>query len=383
MAYRWLGCLPLLAAFAGAPCASAADQTPIKIGFHGALTGPFSVDGLNGQTAINMAIDTWNKAGGIKGHPIQLITYDDQAKPDQAVPIANKLVGDDKVVAVISATLSEPTKAAAPFVQDAGIPYVSTFASSPDITSIGDYVFRIGILGELEGRAAAKTISDVVKKKRVVMLTVKSDLGHQVSKGFHSVAKQFDLEIVKEIEFSISDRQFGPVIADIKALNPDVVFMTGYYFNGTFLPQLRSAGSDATFVGMSSFSAKQFIDIGGTAAEGALVVNVIDWSNPSPTTKDFLDDFEKKTGFPPTASAAHAYAGAQVLFRAIQNSTDMSPSEIRNNLASTKFDTVVGPLSFNSRHEAKRVAYISEIKNGSYTTRETIDDSVLLAPPEK
>jgi hypothetical protein len=61
----------------------------------------------------------------------------------------------------------------------------------------------------------------------------------------------------------------------------------------------------------------------------------------------------------------------------------MSPSEIRNNLASTKFDTVVGPLSFNSRHEAKRVAYISEIKNGSYTTRETIDDSVLLAPPEK
>jgi hypothetical protein len=72
-----------------------------------------------------------------------------------------------------------------------------------------------------------------------------------------------------------------------------------------------------------------------------------------------------------------------VLFTAIEKSADMTPVEIRDNLATMKFDTVVGPLSFNSRHEARRVAYISEIKDGKFTTRATVDDPVLLAPPEK
>jgi branched-chain amino acid transport system substrate-binding protein len=279
MAKNWFMAAAVAAALVGS-MSNAPAETPVKIGFHGALTGPFSVDGLGGQAAINIAVEKWNKAGGIKGHPIDLIAYDDQAKPDLAVPIANKLVGDDKVVAVLSSTLSEPTKAAAPFVNEAGIPYVSTFASSPDITKLGDFVFRVGILGELEGRAAAKTIATTLNKHKVVLLTVKSDLGKQVSTGFKEVAAQFHIDIVKEIEFSIQDRQFGPVIANIKELAPEAVFMTGYYFNGTFLPQLRSAGVDIPFVGMTSFTANQFLSIAGPAGEGALIVNVINWSNP-------------------------------------------------------------------------------------------------------
>jgi branched-chain amino acid transport system substrate-binding protein len=358
-------------------------QTPVKVGFHGALTGPNSVDGLAGQVSTQMVVEKWNKAGGINGHPIELVTYDDQAKPDVAVPIANKLVGDDKVVAVLSATLSEPTKAAAPFVDEAKIPYVSAWASSPDVTKIGDYVFRIGLLGEVEGKAAAMAIGEVLKKKRVVMMTVKSDLGKQVSAGFHEVAQKLNVEILKEIEFSAQDRQYGPAIANIKSLDADAVFMTGYYFNGTFVPQLRAAGLDIPFVGMSSFSATQFLDIAGPSAEGALVTTAIDWSTPSPALKSFLDEFQKRAGYAPTSSSAHSYTAADVLFTAMAATKDFNPTEIRDKLAAMKFDTIVGPIKFNSRHEPLRVVYISELKSGKFTTRAVLDDPVLLAPPDK
>jgi branched-chain amino acid transport system substrate-binding protein len=371
-----------LAVFVLASCGSVHAQTSVKVGFHGALTGPNSVEGLAGQIATQMVVEKWNKAGGINGHPIDLVIYDDQAKPDVAVPIANKLVGDDKVVAVLSSTISEPTKAAAPFVDEAKIPYISAWAASPDITKIGSYVFRLGPLGEVEGKAAAMALADVLKKKRVVMMTIKNDMGKQNSAGFHEMAKKLNIEILKEIEFSPQDRQYGPAIANIKSLNPDVVFMTGYYFNGTFVPQLRAAGVDIPFVGMSSFSAAQFLDIAGPSAEGALVTTAIDWSTPLPVVKSFLEEFQKRAGYAPTSASAHAYAAADLLFTAMAATRDFNPTDIRDKLAAMKFDTVIGPIKFNSLHEAVCVVYISEVKSGRFVTRAVLDDPAL-APPDK
>jgi branched-chain amino acid transport system substrate-binding protein len=361
---------------------SASAETPIKVGLQAVLTGPNSVDGVNSQIAINLAVQTWNKAGGIKGRPIEIIALDDQAKPDLAVPVINRLLGEDDIVGILSATLSEPTKAAAPFAQDAGVPYISGWASSPDVTHAGDFIFRIGLLAPIEGKAGAAVISKIMQKKKVALVTVKSDLGKEVKRGFREVSDKLGLEVVGDLEFAVGDRQFGPMIANLKTLGAEVVFLTGYYFHGAIVPQMRAAGLDIPVVGMTSFSAQQFLDIAGPSANGMLVLNVIDWSNPSPELKDFLAAFNAKAGYAPTASAAHAYTGADVLFKAIEKAgTDHKA--VRDALASMQFSTIVGPLSFNSLHETKRVVYVSEVKDGKYTTKAIIDDPVLLAPPEK
>lgn len=361
---------------------SASAETPIKVGLQAVLTGPNSVDGVNSQIAINLAVQKWNKAGGIKGRPIEIIALDDQAKPDLAVPVINRLLGEDDIVGILSATLSEPTKAAAPFAQDAGVPYISGWASSPDVTHAGDFIFRIGLLAPIEGKAGAAVISKIMQKKKVALVTVKSDLGKEVKRGFREVSDKLGLEVVGDLEFAVGDRQFGPMIANLKTLGAEVVFLTGYYFHGAIVPQMRAAGLDIPVVGMTSFSAQQFLDIAGPSANGMLVLNVIDWSNPSPELKDFLAAFNAKAGYAPTASAAHAYTGADVLFKAIEKAgTDHKA--VRDALASMQFSTIVGPLSFNSLHETKRVVYVSEVKDGKYTTKAIIDDPVLLAPPEK
>ena len=98
---------------------AALAQAPIKIGFHAGLTGPAAADGVSGRTAAELAVEQINRGGGINGRKLELVVYDDQGKPDQVVPIANKLIGDDKVKAVVSTGFSGPTKAAAPKAEKA------------------------------------------------------------------------------------------------------------------------------------------------------------------------------------------------------------------------------------------------------------------------
>jgi branched-chain amino acid transport system substrate-binding protein len=361
--------------------AQAQDKTPIKIGFHAGLTGPAAADGLSCDIAVKLAFEEANKAGGINGRPLQLVGYDDQGKAEQAVPIANKLIGDG-VAAVISAGFSAPTKAAAPVFQEARIPYVVSIALQPDITKTGDFVFRVGSMGEVEGRAGAKLVGELLKKKSVVLLTIKTDFGKTVAAGFKSGAEKFGFKIAKEYEYSPGDRQFGPLVASIKADAPDLIYASGFYFTGApLLSQLRAAGVEVPFVGAQSYSSSKFIDIAGKAAEGAMITNVIDWSAPSSEEQAFFKAFEEKAGFRPEAAGSQAFASAQVLIAALRKSASSKPEDLRDALAATRMKTVVGDLSFNSLHEVQRAFPISVVKAGAWQHYGTINDPVLLAPP--
>lgn len=361
--------------------AAAQDKTPVKIGFHAGLTGPASADGLSAEIAVKLAVEEANKAGGIDGRPIELVSYDDQGKPDQAVPIANKLIGD-KVAAVISAGFSAPTKAAAPVFQEAHIPYVVAIALQPDITKSGDYVFRVGSMGEVEGRAGAKLIGDVLKAKSIVLLTIKTDFGKTVAAGLKSAADKFNFKIVREYEYSPADRQFGPMIASIKEDKPDLIYASGFYFTGgPLLNQIRAAGISVPFVGAQSYSSTKFIDIAGPASDGAIITNVIDWSGTTAQEKAFFDTFEKKAGFRPEAAGSQAYASAEVLIAALRAAKSTDPAAIRAALAATRMHTVVGDLSFNSLHEVQRSFPVSIVKDGKWQSHGVIEDPVLLAPP--
>ena len=354
---------------------------PVKIGFHAGLTGPASADGLSAEIGVKLAVETANKSGGINGRPIELVVYDDQGKPDQAVPIANKLIGD-KVVAVISAGFSAPTKAAAPVFQETHIPYVVAIAIQPDITKTGDYVFRVGSMGEVEGRAGAKLVGERLKAKSVVLLTIKTDFGKTVAAGFKSAADKFGFKIVKEYEYSPADRQFGTIVASVKADAPDVIYASGFYFTGgPLLNQLRAGGVEVPFVGAQSYSSSKFIEIAGAASNGAIITNVIDWSGKTPAEKSFFESFEQKAGFRPEAAGSQAFASAEVLIAALRAAKSTEPVAIRDALAATKMHTVVGDLSFNSLHEVQRSFPVSVVKDGKWQSDGVIDDPVLLAPP--
>lgn len=359
-------------------------QPPIKIGFHAGLTGPAAADGKAAEAAAQLAVDQINRAGGVLGRKLELIVYDDQFKPEVVVPLANRMIGDDKVRAVISAGFSAPTRAAAPVFQKAEVPYIAAISFAPEVTRAGDYVFRVTSVGEVQGRAGAKLVGDVLKKKRVVVITIKTDFGKTLVAGFKDAAPKFGIQILKEYEYSPGDRQFGPLVASIKADAPDAIYATGFYFTGgPLVSQLRAAGVTADIVGPESYSSQKFIEIAGAAAEGTLITNVIDWGSQSPEVTQFLADFEKKAGFKAEAVSAQTHAAISVLAAAIRRAASDEPKQIRAALEKTDLMTAIGKLSFNDLHEVRKVFPVSIVRNGAWTKFTTIDDMVLLAPPTK
>ncbi len=259
----------------------------IKIGFHAPLTGFAASDGKSASEGGLLAIEQVNAAGGINGKMLELVIYDDEAKPAQAIALANKLIGQDKVPVAVSGSYSGPTRSAAGVFQEAKIPYVAAYAIHPDITRAGDYVFRTSFLGEIQGRAGAKLIGEMLGKKRVVVITLQNDFGQSLAAGFKEAAGRFGITIVNEYEYSMKDRQFGSIVAKVKSDNPEAIYASGYYFNaGPLVSQLRAGGITVPVIGQEGYDSQKFIEIAGEAAEGVIITTSLDRDSDVPETRE-------------------------------------------------------------------------------------------------
>ena len=164
--------------------------------------------------------------------------------------LAVRMITKDGVVAGISGSYSGATRAAATIFAESKVPYISVYAIHPDITRAGDYVFRTSFMGEVQGRAGAKLIGEMLGKKRVVMVTLNNDFGKSLAAGFKEQAKNFGVSVLAEYDYSIKDREFGPIISKIKSDKPDAIYASGYFFTaGPMVSQIRSAGLNQPIVG--------------------------------------------------------------------------------------------------------------------------------------
>jgi branched-chain amino acid transport system substrate-binding protein len=220
--------IALAAGFALVAMAAPTLADPIRIGFNVPLTGFAAADGNSALTGAQLAVEQVNGAGGINGDMLELVVYDDQASPKESAPLAVKLTTQDEVIAGISGSYSGATRAAATIYQEEGVPYISAYAVHPDITRAGDYVFRTSFMGEVQGRAGAKLIGGMMGLKRVAVITLNNDFGKSLAAGFKERAANFGIEIVSEYEYSIKDREFGPIVSSVKADAPEAIYASGY-----------------------------------------------------------------------------------------------------------------------------------------------------------
>ncbi len=291
MALSWKSFAPVL--LAGVLAAGPAAADSVRVGFNVPLTGFAAADGTSALTGAELAVEEINAGGGINGTDIELVVYDDQASPKESVPIATKLATSDKVVAAISGSYSGATRAAAGVFQSKGIPYIAAYAVHPDITRTGDFVFRTSFVGLVQGRAGAKLIGDTLGKKRVVLITLKNDFGKSLAAGFKEAAERYGVEIVSEYEYSIKDRQFGPIVSKVKSDAPAAIYASGYFFTaGPLVSQLRSAGIEVPVIGQEGYDSDKFIEIAGAAAEGILITTSLDRDSDRPQVRDFIAKFE-------------------------------------------------------------------------------------------
>jgi branched-chain amino acid transport system substrate-binding protein len=362
---------------------TAAFAQDIRIGFHVPQTGFAAADGKSALHGAELAVEQINAKGGVLGRKLALVVYDDQAKADQAQPIANRLLGDG-VKIVISGSYSAPTRAAAGIFQQAKIPYISAYAIHPDITRAGDYVFRTSFMGEVQGRAGAKLVGDVLKKKRVTMINLNNDFGQALGAGFKEAAPKFGIEIVSEYNYGIGDRQFGSIVASVKRDNPDAIYASGYFFTaGPLVSQLRAGGVTATVIGQEGYDTPNFVDIAKAAAEGVIITTSLDRDTKDPEMRAFIEGYENKYGVAADMVAATTNTAVRVAADAIARAGAEDPLRIRDALRTSKVSTATGVITFNELGEIAKNVQAQVIKDGKFRHFAVIEDPVLLAPPSK
>jgi branched-chain amino acid transport system substrate-binding protein len=355
----------------------------IKVGITVPLTGFAAADGKSALDGAKLAVAQTNAKGGIKGEKIELVVYDDQASPKEAVPAATKLVEKDKVVAAIGGSYSGATRASASVFQNAQVPYAVAYAIHPDITRTGDFMFRVSAMGEVQGRAGAKLINDLGKKK-VALINIKNDFGQSLAAGFKEGAAKFGLTILGEHEYSLQDRQFGALVTNVKSQNPEVIYASGYFYTaGPLVNQLRAAGITATIIGQEGYDSDKFMEIAGPASEGVLVTTSLDRDSANPATKAFLADYKAAYNAGADMVAAATYTATQVVIDGLKQTAGKGGAALRDAMAAGTYESPIGKLSFNDLHEVKKDIQVQIVKDKAFRRHSIISDAVLLAPPSK
>jgi branched-chain amino acid transport system substrate-binding protein len=380
----------ILLGFASLVLLGAVTATParadIKIGFQVPLTGPAATDGKSAQIAGEMAVEDINAAGGVLGQKLQLVTYDDQAKSDQAIFTANKLIGEDGVKLVVNGSYSASGRAAAPVFQKAGVVMIAAYGVHPDITRAGDFMFRLVHLGPPQGVATALYVGNTLKLKKVSVITMDNDYGQATVDGFVEGAAKYGIEVVNKYSYSLKDRQFGSIVASVKRDNPDGVYATGYFFTGgPLVAQLRAAGITVPIIGSQAFDSEKFIEIAGPAAEGTYIIDSFDRDRKDEALQKFFAGFKERAGYAPEGVAAITYSAVKLMADGIKRANSAEPDKVRDAIAATKnFPLLEGNMNgFNSLHEIIMPIHVNEIKDGKFKPAGEIGDLNAFAPPEK
>src|SRR5262245_34327715 len=357
----------------------------IKIGFQAPLSGFAATDGKSAKIAAEMAIEDMNNAGGVLGEKLQLISYDDQAKSDQAIFTANKLIGDDGVKFAVNGSYSASGRAAVPIFQKAGIPFIAAYGVHPDITAAGDYCFRLVHLGPPQGRATALFVGQQLGFKRISAITMDNDYGHATMDGFLAGAPKYGLQILNKYSYALQDRQFGSIVASVKRDNPDAVYATGYFFTGgPLVAQLRAAGVTAPLIGSQAFDSEKFVEIAGAAANGTYIIDSFDRARNDPALKQFFAEFQKRAGYPPEGVAAVTYSAVRLMGDAIKRAGSTDQVKVRDAIAATKnFAMLEGNLiGFTKNREIIMPVSVNVIKDGKFSYAGSVDDLDAISPPE-
>ncbi len=375
----------ILIAVFGLLAGSAWAAGTVKIGLLAPLTGFAAADGLSVHNSVKLALERVNKEGGVLGKKVELVVYDDRANGKEAVALARKLIQQDRIVALVAGSYSTPTRAVAPIFQDEEIPLVSAYAVHPDITRAGNYCFRNGFLGMVEGKSAGYVSEKLLKAKRVALLTSDNDFGRTLAEGFKTYVKTRarGMKIISAQTYPFKEKDFKPYLSKIKELNPDLIFASGYYFQtGPIVKQAREMGMKTRILGEEGADSPKFIEIAGKAAEGFVIVTNLNRDDPRPEVQAFLKEYEKRYGIQPDMVGASAYDAFMIICDAIKRAGSLKGPDIRKAIAETKdFNGLTGVLKgFTDIGEVVKEVQVQIVRNGRFHHFGVVKDLGLITP---
>jgi branched-chain amino acid transport system substrate-binding protein len=367
----------LLTGLVGLRCGG--EKTPaaqaIEIGFFGALTGPEATFALSGRNGARLAVDQLNRSGGTLGKRLELLAEDDHNEPSEAASAVSKLITRDHVVALIGENASSRSLAAAPIAQNYQVPMVSPSSTNVEVTTKGDYIFRVCFIDSYQGKALATFARQTLKVETAALLVdSRSDYSVGLAGAFRDSFTRLGGRIIAEEKYAEGDSDFSAQLTAIRPLKPDAIVVPGYYTDaGLIARQARALGIEAKLLGADGWDSPKLLEIGGATVEGAYFSNHYSADNPSPAVRAFVADYRRAYGADPDSIAALSYDAARLIADAIHRAGSTEGNRVRDALASTKdFPAVTGKITMDADRNPVKPAVILRIEGGKFRYAATI-----------
>ena len=315
-----------LAALIG--CSGGADAPKeIVIGEYGSLTGTSATFGLSTKNGIDLATEEQNAAGGIATFPIRVVVEDDQSKAEEAATAVSKLLSRDRPVAVLGEVSSSRSLAAAPLLQTAQVPMISPSSTSPKVTQVGDYIFRVCFIDPFQGSGIAKFAYNTKGVRSVAILKdVKNDYSVGLAQYFTTTFTELGGAIIGEETYSEGDIDFKAQLTNLISKKPDALVLTGYYTEvGLISLQARELGFEGIFLGGDGWDSDKLVSTSQGKIVGGFYSNHYSVDDPSPRVQDFISKYEAKFGAKPDGLAALGYDAAKILYTSMEKVAAANP----------------------------------------------------------
>ena len=309
------------------------------------------------------------------------IVKDCKSTADEAMSVSSALVGE-KIVAQIGPLTSGDVAGSTPIMMQNKIPLIAPAATNEKVTldpttgKVQDYIFRVCFIDPFQGTLMAQFAADNLKAKNAVIYKDSStDYAKGLADYFKKTFAAKGGTIVAEEGFVKDDRDFKAVLTKIKSLNPDFIYVPGYYQEvAPLIKQARDLGITCAIGGSDGWVSDDLVKVAGAAnLNNTFLTTDFTAEDKDAKVVQFVGDFKTKYNKTPNSFNALGYDAVQMLAQAIKDAGAADPVKIKDALAQIKdFVGVTGKMTIDANHNPIKAGIIIENVDGKQVMKTRI-----------
>jgi branched-chain amino acid transport system substrate-binding protein len=356
-----LGLALVVGLLPGASPLQAQGKGTIKIATQSPLSGGQSALGEGIKLGTQLGVEKFK--GGLEkaGFKVELVPYDDQAKPDVGVSNAKNMIADKDIMVVIGHLNSGVAIPSSEVYKEVNLAMISPANTNEKVTDRGyANVNRVCGRDDVQGPVGAEFAGGALKVKTVYIVHDKTTYGQGVAEAFKADLEKKGVKVVG-FEGTEEKSNFDPIITPIKAKNPDLIYFGGIYDQGApFFKQAREKGVKSKFLGPDGMDSSDLVKIGGKAVVGMYYTTAAAPAS-SPQAKQFGEEYKKKFSKNPEPYAAESYVATAIAIKALESVTAGGKAPTRDAVTAAirkvKFAGMTGTIEFDEKGDPKKASY--------------------------
>ena len=343
----------------------------IRIGLITPLSGDVKTFGESVRNSFLIAVEEANARGGVAGMKIAYVIQDDRNDATEAANVANLLVNQQRVQAIVGSVTSKTTIPVSDIIQSAKIPTITPTATNPKVTVADgkrkNYMFRACFIDPFQGTVMAKFSRETLKgKSAAVLYDASNDYSKGIAEVFRDAFRKQGGTVAAFESYGKDDVDFSALLTKVKASGADVLFLPDYYNKvGLIAKQVQEKRLKVRLVGPDGWDSPDLVKIAGTAIEGGYFSNHYSPDDRRPEVVAWVKKYREKHGQVPDALGTLAYDATNLLLEAIRKAGSDDPKKIRDALASIRdFKAVTGKSTLDGNGDMIKSAAILKIEGG-------------------